>query len=116
VAGAAQALEEEQATHGRLFPIDAADVNGPQVQMEEFRVTLPEGWHARLPDPVSAEGIFGSYTSGCTQTGRELTCQRTIRGARGIYPPSRLTDLIQFFRDVGRDDARFIVLEKALRS
>jgi len=116
VAGAAQALEEEQATHGRLFPIDAADVNGPQVQVEEFRVTLPEGWHARLPDPVNAEGIFGSYNSSCTQIARELTCQRTIRGARGIYPPSRLTDLIQFFRDVGRDDSRFIVLEKALRS
>ena len=56
VAGAAQALEEEQATHGRLFPIDAADVNGPQVQMEEFRVTLPEGWHARLPEPVERRG------------------------------------------------------------
>jgi transglutaminase-like putative cysteine protease len=116
VAGAAQALEEAQATHGRVFPIDAADVNGPQVQEEEFRVTLPEGWHARLPDPVTAEGIFGSYQSGCTQTARELTCRRAIRGARGIYPPSRLSDLIEFFREVGRDDARFIVLEKSLRS
>jgi len=116
MAGAAQALEEEQSTHGRLFPIDAADVNGPQVQEEEFRVTLPEGWRARLPDPVSTEGIFGSYQSGCTQSGRELVCRRTIRGARGIYPPSRVNDLIEFFREVGRDDARFIVLEKSLRS
>jgi transglutaminase-like putative cysteine protease len=116
LAGAAQALEEEQATHGRLFPIDAAEVNGPQVQMEEFRVTLPEGWHARLPEPVEAGGIFGSYKSACTQTGRELTCRRSIRGARGVYPPDRLGDLIEFFRQVGRDDARFIVLEKSLRS
>ena len=36
---------------------------------------------------------------------------RRMVGARGILPPDRVQDLLQFLRTVSRDDARFIVLE-----
>jgi hypothetical protein len=105
----ASALEQEPK---RRFPIDAIKILGPQAFTTTVSITLPTGWKARLPSSVSSSGVFGSYTSEYAQSGNELRISRTISGARGILPPQRVTDLIAWLRQIGKDDAKFIVLEK----
>jgi hypothetical protein len=97
----------------RRFPIDAIKILGAQAATTRVNITLPAGWKARLPADVSSSGIFGSYISEYEQSGNELHITRTIAGARGILPPDRINDLISWLRDIGKDDAKFIVLEKS---
>ncbi|HMH26803.1 MAG TPA: DUF3857 domain-containing protein [Gemmatimonadaceae bacterium] len=97
----------------RRFPIDAIKILGPQAARTRVNITLPAGWKAKLPADVSSSGIFGSYISEYEQSGNELRITRTISGARGILPPDRINDLISWLRDIGKDDAKFIVLEKS---
>ena len=102
---------EVEAHVPRKYPIDARQIFGPEENTAEFRITLPEGWRARLPAGVSVSGPFGSYESTYEQNGRELHIVRRMAGARGILPPSAVGDLLQFLRAVSRDDARLIALE-----
>lgn len=95
----------------RQFPIDVADVIGPLTTFTEYRVTLPEGWKARVPQNVTVDGPFGLYESKYAQTGRELVISRRLRGTKGILPKERIGDLISWLRQVSTDDVRFIVIE-----
>jgi transglutaminase-like putative cysteine protease len=96
----------------RRFPIDASRVIGPISGGAEMRITLPAGWKVRLPKSVKAEGPFGSYTSEYTQVGKELRIVRTMSGAKGIYPPERIKDVVAWLRAVGSDDASFFVIDR----
>ncbi len=107
-----QRLVAEVASHvPRRYPIDAEAVLGPSEETQVVRVTLPEGWRARLPANVAVSGVFGSYSSTYAQDGRVLTVVRRTVGARGVYPPDKVGDLLAFLRPIARDDARYIVLE-----
>ena len=105
----ADALAEREK---RKFPIDAEEVYGRSVTKSELRLTLPEGWTARLPKTVRAESPFGSYTSEYVQQGRELRVTRKSEGRPGIQPPDKIDELIAWLRAVAEDDASFIVLDK----
>ncbi len=113
---AAQSLEQGLQDHPRKFPIDVSQITGSDIQVQQFDVILPEGWHARLPKGVDVSGPFGSYRSTYEQVGRELRFTRRVSGARGVYAPDKIKDLIEFFRSLGRDNSRFIILERATRS
>jgi Domain of Unknown Function with PDB structure (DUF3857)/Transglutaminase-like superfamily len=104
--------ELEARPEPRRFDIDASSVIGPVETVSEFRVTLPEGYRARLPENVVAEGIFGRYTAEYAQEGRELRVVRRMRGRRGNEPAARLPELMTFFRDMSKDDVVFIVVER----
>ena len=106
-----QLIAEVAAHVPRHYHISATRLFGTVEEVVEFRVTLPEGWHARLPPNVEAAGVFGAYTATYAQEGRELRVMRRTAGVRGVLPPERVTDLLAFLRAVGRDDARYIVLE-----
>jgi transglutaminase-like putative cysteine protease len=108
----AKTLVSEAAAHvPRHYHIAAAELFGAGEQATELRLTLPEGWHARLPAGVSASSVFGTYTSAYTQEGRELRVVRRATGARGVYPPDKVDDLLAFLRTVAADDVHYIVLE-----
>ena len=108
LAGLADRLESQGA---RRFPIDAEEVIGGVSNLTDVRITLPEGWRARLPASVTAESAFGSYVSSYLQEGRELRLSRRMTGARGVFPPERIGELLAWFRAVGGDEAEFIVLD-----
>lgn len=109
-----QAITEIEARdEARRFDIDAGSVIGPVEAVTEFRVTLPEGYRARLPENVEAQGIFGRYTAEFVQEGRELRVTRRMWGRRGTEPKERLPELLSFFRDMSKDDAVFIIVEPA---
>ena len=96
----------------RRFPIDASKIIGRRTTVTEFRVTLPEGWHARLPAGVTAASVFGSYTTTYVQEGREVIMSRRLVGGTGIFMPNRVNELVAWLRAVGRDDVKLIVLDK----
>ena len=95
----------------RHYHIDAERIFGIETGVEEFRVRLPEGWHARLPDSVHVSGAYGTYRATFTQEGRELRVVRQSAGARGIYTPDKVDDLLAFLRAAAVDDVKFIVIE-----
>jgi len=95
----------------RVFPIDAVDVIGPLTSLTEYRVTLPDGWKARVPPNVTVNGPFGLYESKYAQNGRELVVTRRLRGAKGVLPKERIGELTDWLRQVSTDDVRFIVLD-----
>lgn len=96
----------------RRFPIDAEQVMGWETSVSELRLTLPDGYRAQLPKGVTATSPFGSYSSEYVQEGRELRLTRKITGAKGTLPPEKIGDLIAWMKQVGTDDAKFIVIEK----
>lgn len=100
-----------EAAPKRRFPIDAAKVLGHINMTYEARITLPDGWHARLPQSVSAISPFGTYESSYTQTGNELVLRRHIRGATGIYPASRIEELIAWLKRAGADRVPVILID-----
>ena len=95
----------------RRFPIDVGAVIGPIEEIAEFRLRLPEGWRARLPTNVTATSVFGSYSAEYRQEGRNLHVVRRIAGRKGTEPPERIQALIDWLRQVARDDVKYIVLE-----
>jgi len=99
-----------EAAPRRRFPIDAEKVLGAQTSLVELRVVLPEGMVATLPPPVKARSAFGSYSAEYAQEGRELSIVRRITGARGVYGPERLPELLSWYRAVASDRAAFIAL------
>ncbi|HEX8693984.1 MAG TPA: DUF3857 domain-containing transglutaminase family protein [Longimicrobium sp.] len=105
--------ELEAAPAPRRFPIDVAAVVGPIESVSEFRVTLPAGYRARLPQNVTATSAFGTYQAEYAQAGRELRVTKRIRGARGVLPPDQVGALVAWLKEMSKDDVRFVVLEPA---
>lgn len=105
-------IAELEAAPKRRFPIDVAGVVGPVESVSELRLTLPEGYNARLPQGVNAASVFGRYTAEFAQQGRELRITKRISGARGTLPPERIGELVAWLKEMNKDDVRFVVLEK----
>jgi Domain of Unknown Function with PDB structure (DUF3857)/Transglutaminase-like superfamily len=103
--------DEVESRPARRMPIDAAAIMGPVASIAETRITLPAGWHARLPPSVTAESDFGYYQTLYRQEGRDLIIDGHVHGKKGIYPKSRIADLIAWMRDIGRDHTTFIVID-----
>jgi hypothetical protein len=101
----------EAAPKPRRFPIDVAAVLGPMESVSDFRLKLPAGYRARLPQNVRATSVFGSYVAEYSQDGGELRVTKRVVGARGTQPPSAIGTLVGWLREMSKDDARFIVLE-----
>ena len=94
----------------RQFPIDVEQVFGRKEHYSELRILLPEGWAAELPSSVTAESRFGRYESSYEQDGRELVVRRRILGNDGQAPPESYRELIDWFKEMFGDDAKYIVL------
>jgi transglutaminase-like putative cysteine protease len=101
-----------EAHRPRRFPINTAAVLGPVEFVHEFRVVLPEGWRARLPDAVQATSVFGSYRASYAQEGRVLTVRRAIAGNTGVRPGTEVDGLIAWVRALGDDDVPYLVLDR----
>ncbi|MGH7583252.1 MAG: DUF3857 domain-containing transglutaminase family protein [Gemmatimonadales bacterium] len=96
----------------RKLPIDASRVHGRGTGRAELHLTLPAGWTAQLPPAVTADGEFGNYHAEYTQVGRELRIVRTATGKTGVYPPSSIGALVDWFKAMGKDDAEFIAISR----
>ena len=110
--GSAELIARLEETNDRRFPIDAEKVFGRREHYTEYRIQLPEGWIADLPDDVRAISDFGHYESTYAQEGRELelVIRRLLRGTHGILPPERSVDLVEWFRTMYDDDVEYVVL------
>jgi hypothetical protein len=108
MADAATALE---AQGKRRFPIDAEAFIGASSVTQSMRLTLPEGWKARVPPPVDVDGVWGRYTVHYRQEGRDLVLDRELTGRRGIQPPEAVASLIAWMRAAAVDETAQIVLD-----
>ncbi|HSY83586.1 MAG TPA: DUF3857 domain-containing transglutaminase family protein [Gemmatimonadaceae bacterium] len=106
-----QTASQLEAAPQRRFPIDASKVLGQINMTYTARITLPDGWHARLPASLSAISPFGTYESSYTQNGNELVLRRHIEGASGIYPPWKVGELIAWLKRAGADRVTVILLD-----
>jgi len=107
---AADALASEPT---RRFPIDASRVFGPEEDVIEVRITLPDGWRPQLPTSVHAASEFGEYWGTYAFVDGTLEITRRMIGTRGIFPPDQIDALIAWFRAMGEDDAPFILIDPA---
>jgi cellulose synthase operon protein C len=115
-----QAVRTLEAAPERRTSIDAEEVireSQPVNITVDLRVTLPEGWRARVPEDVIVKGDFGLYSTEYSQEGRVLRIVRNELSAVGVYPSSRYGDVIDFFRAISADENnRQIVIEPATES
>jgi len=88
-------------------------VNDPAVEVYTFELTLPDGWHAELPPAVTVNGLFGSYEARYEQDGRVLRIRRMLQGpAADIAPPDSIGALIEWLRQIVRDDVQYVVIRE----
>jgi hypothetical protein len=97
----------------RRYPINSDAVMGADETVQEFRLTLPVGWKANLPAGVHAKSVFGEYEATYTQVGRELRIMRRRSGTVGVFPASDYPALLDFLREITKDDIKIIVLSKS---
>jgi hypothetical protein len=109
--GFARMADEIEARGPRHQPIDASRVMAEASLIDEVRIKLPDGWHARLPPSVNAAGAFGHYEAIYRQDGRDLVMIHRSTGAKGIYPKERVGDLVSWLRECAKDRVPFIALE-----
>jgi hypothetical protein len=95
----------------RKFNIDAARVLGPVTIVTDLQLTLPGGWVAELPKNVLATSFAGRYETTYSQEGRVLHIARRVTGARGIFPPQRIVEVIEWLKAIAADDNEFIQLK-----
>lgn len=110
---AAAIVADLEARGQRRSPIEVAAIVGPYEERSEFRLELPDGWHAQLPHDVDAASEFGRYTASYSQVGRELRVVRTIAGATGVAPPDHIGALVRWLRQLSADDVRYVVLDRS---
>lgn len=99
------------AAGSRRFPIDVGRIVGPYTTTINFELTLPVGWTAELPKNVVTTSIAGKYSTSYAQDGRVLRITRVVQGARGVYPPLRITEIISWLRTISADDLEFVQLK-----
>jgi hypothetical protein len=95
----------------RKYPIVAEKVWGPRTELEDLRLTLPDGWKAKLPASDTATSMFGAYASEYTQSGRELHVSRRLTGTEGVYSAQKMDELMTWLKKMSADDAKYIILE-----
>ena len=99
------------ASPNRKFTIDAARVLGPISITTEFALTLPVGWTVELPRNVTATSFAGRYSVTYQQDGRVLRIVRTITGARGVFAPQRVAEIVEWLKAASADDNEFLQLK-----
>jgi hypothetical protein len=107
----ADAAARLEARKVRRFPVDAAKVLGPMAGRSDITLALPTGWRAELPRALEVNGKWGRYVTRYTQDGQTLHVVREFEGARGVYPPTAVSDLVTWLRAVSADDVPYIVIE-----
>jgi uncharacterized protein DUF3857/transglutaminase superfamily protein len=113
---ASDRIRQLEAMSERKTSINAEEVlraPPPTTMTVDMRITLPAGRRARVPNDVIVKSDFGTYSTEYSQEGQVLRILRTERANVGVYPPSRLADVIQFFRAISADENnRTIVIER----
>ena len=99
------------AAQKRKFTVNVANVIGPITTQRDIQITMPVGWTADLPKNVAATSIAGKYEATYAQEGRVLHITQRLQGARGVYAPERIAEVIAWFKAIAADDVEFIQIK-----
>lgn len=105
-------VTELESAKPRRLPIAATTILGFSSSLEEFELTMPEGWTVELPDNVILDSPWGTYEKKYQQEGRVFRVTREMTGKRGVYPPEKMGELIAFLKALGADDASVLVVRR----
>ena len=95
----------------RKFPVEFP---GPALDTDTFEITLPPGYVVdELPEPVTADYIFGSYHSKTEVTGPVIRYTRSYEIKQLSVPASNAEDLKKFNRLIAGDERSLVVLKPA---
>jgi hypothetical protein len=100
-----------EARGARKSPISSEKVWGPHTEIQELKLTLPAGWRAKLPPNDSATSVFGTYVAEYSQNGQELRIARRLTGTDGVQPATRYAELLEWMKQMSKDDAKYVILE-----
>jgi hypothetical protein len=107
-----QLLAVIQSRGTRTTPIDASRMLFSSNTTQELTLTLPAGWTARTPGNVVATSDFGSYSVTYTQSGNTLRIVRKMEPGQGVFPPSRMPEVVAWLTAIRADESnRTILLE-----
>jgi hypothetical protein len=100
-----------EARGARKSPIASRKVGGAHTEIQDLRLTLPVGWKAKLPPNDSATSVFGTYVAEYAQNGQELHISRRLTGADGVQPATKYGELLDWMKQMSKDDAKYVILE-----
>lgn len=83
--------------------------------MCEFCITftIPEGYEIEyLPEPVKIETEFGVYQSELKHSQNSILYMRRSVKNRGVFPPEKYADYVEFTRKVVDADSQKMILKK----
>lgn len=96
----------------RKHPFDANRTMMASATTQELILTLPPGWKARVPATVTVASDFGKYSATYAQIGQVLRIVRTMEPGQGVFPASRMPDVVAWLTAIRADEAnRTILLE-----
>jgi hypothetical protein len=85
---------------------------GPSRDMDVFEITIPAGYEVDdLPQPVSAEFGFASYSSKAEINGNVLRYSRTFEVKEPSVPLAKIDDLKKLYRIIANDERGTAVLK-----
>jgi transglutaminase-like putative cysteine protease len=99
----------------RAYPIDAERILSTGTVVNTMHITLPAGWHVRLPPSVSATSAFGTCQAFYRQDDRVLSITHRTVGVQGIYPKTRWEELVRWLGECANDRAAIIMIDHATK-
>ena len=55
--------------------------------------------------------MFGTYVAEYSQTGQELRIARKLTGTEGDQPATKYGELLDWMKQMSKDDAKYVILE-----
>jgi hypothetical protein len=108
VVGSAQ--EPVRTDEPRRYPVE---FGGERSQIEDYTVHFPDSYKVEdVPDPVSIDTDFASYTSKTEVVGNALHYTREYRLKTLDLPAARYSELTKFVGEVANDERNQAILRK----
>ncbi len=82
--------------------------------IDSIHYTFPEGVHVEfVPEPVSIETEFGSFSAICTLDENGMWYVRTSKMKKGKYAPEKYQAFVDFLKQIAKSDNSKVVIKRS---
>jgi hypothetical protein len=86
-------------------------INTAFIDTDEVIYEVPSYFEVEhLPESVSFDSDFGSYSAKITKEENKITYVRTLKFNKDTYPAERYVDLLKFYKEIVRADKMKLVI------
>ncbi|HAN00358.1 MAG TPA: hypothetical protein DCQ26_17320 [Marinilabiliales bacterium] len=94
----------------RKYPVE---LRSNTFDMDTLTFELPESYSVEyLPEPIGISTPYGEYVSKGSLDGNKFTYIRSLKMAKGIFPPEDYEKVREFYKTISNADAAKLVLIK----